>query len=391
MVLFRGARRALVARVLLGRLFLLFSGAFALGACGLTTQNAEDGLEDDGGSGSRGASGGKSGTGGAPSSLTGGAENETGGRGDETGGTGGETDGLGGSWDIHVYDSLGRSCEVDLSVAGIQEHAVDRTRARVFFTWTTEEQAEELRGGGPLYSRGEIPGKGRGRAADLLFARAEASPDHISALVAPYFETCRYGWPHPWATRIGLGGEDYGDKLVRIELKPEAWVGMLAADGNIEEVFDLEGERVDDDLVREHPERIGALYFSYSGEENTDYCGTFGSGGAGDYREFVLGNAAMVLRYEMGTEAVRRELDDGATFLSEYLFLAKKCSEPDESKYGRFAACNFDWGDAGDPYLNALALPGPAYFPSEENLEALIDILTHKLIEPDLELIQEDP
>ncbi len=45
-------------------------------------------------------------------------------------------------------------------------------RSAVFYSWTTDEQVEELRAGGPLFSRSERPGMGRGLAFTDLVAFA---------------------------------------------------------------------------------------------------------------------------------------------------------------------------------------------------------------------------
>lgn len=290
-----------------------------------------------------------------------------------------------GSVPFEPTDFLGRVCD-RAPPTSLVAHVIQPNKSRFFYTWTTEAQEQGLREGDPLYSVGEVPGKGRGRAADLLFAKAEAEPDSLAALVAPFFETCRYGWPHPWPTRFGVGGEMYGDKLIKIQLKPEAWVAVLSETGDVWTVYDSVGQRVPREEALAHPERVGALYFVYVSEGDGD-CGSFGPVGMDTYREFVLGNEEMVLRYEVGTEAILSELEQNRMLLGEYLRFAQRCSEPEFSAFVGAAACTVvgspsPWsGD--DPYIESLAIPSETYLPTVENLTALIDSLTAALFEPD--------
>jgi hypothetical protein len=378
MVQRKGARRALVARALLGHIYLLIFAGTALGACGLTTEDPNAPQESSGG-GSSVATGGSSAggsvsTAGAPSS---------GGSGDfEDGGTVGHGDWLGRDCDPPPSDQL-----------SLEAHVVQPYKSRIFYTWTTEDQEKGLREGDPLYSVGEVPGKGRGRAADVLFDRAKADPDSLSGLVAPFFDTCRYGWPHPWPTRFGVGGEQYGDKLVRITLKPQAWVARLDPSGEISSVYDQQGAHVPFAEAMAHPERIGALYFVYFGDPTVDdWCGSFGPVGPESYREFVLGNADMVERYEVGTEAILSELDDSVRFLKEYRRSLRGCTEPSAARFFELTACgllHIPW--YADAYIRSLALPGPAYLPTDENLAALIDSLESVRFEPEPFVLEEEP
>src|SRR5690606_10063086 len=136
------------------------------------------------------------------------------------------------------------------------------------------------------------------------------------------------------------GGETYGDKLIKIQLKPEAWVAVLSETGGVWTVWDSVGNYIPPQEALAHPERIGAFYFSYSGGPPSSYCGSFGPVGADPYQEFVLGNEEMVLRYETGTEAILSELNENKRLLSEYLQYARRCSEPDFSSFSESARCS---------------------------------------------------
>ncbi|HYP91359.1 MAG TPA: hypothetical protein VEQ59_24500, partial [Polyangiaceae bacterium] len=183
-------------------------------------------------------------------------------------------------------DALFENQVVDISQIGSQ---------RVFYSWTTSEQVAELRAGGELFSRSERPGMGRGVLFTELAAYAEPGLDDAEKLAnllgTELFAKARFAWTNPWATVLGFPGENYGDQLLRIELKPDAWIAVFDESGL--SVLDAENEQLPWETVMASPERIGAIYHVSSAVDITVRCGTFVQGGA-EFREFALGNLQMV-------------------------------------------------------------------------------------------------
>jgi hypothetical protein len=252
---------------------------------------------------------------------------------------------------------------------------------QVLYSWTVAEQEDGLRTGDPLFSIGEVEGKGRGIAMDLLFGMAEAEPTSLAAQLSSTFNLVRYAWPNPWATKLGLGGEDYGERLIRIELRDEAWIGSLGGNGQVTTVWDLQGNLVPLEQVQQTPQRVAALYFVRDESAGGPSCGTFLQGGGG-YREFIVSNEAMVKSWSVGTEAILRRLEDDIDSLVEYLRVIRPCP-PAYANFNRDVSCTWGSSQYRDPYLHALALPDEAYSPNPANLAHLIAVLEAARFDPD--------
>lgn len=86
----------------------------------------------------------------------------------------------------------------------------------------------------------EVAGRRAGQD-DELFAQlaGDDTPRARMAkvLVGPTFAKGRYAWSAAWATRMGWPGESYGNQLLRIELRPEAYI--VAFVGKNFSAFDL--------------------------------------------------------------------------------------------------------------------------------------------------------
>src|SRR6478752_4554284 len=223
------------------------------------------------------------------------------------GGSSGRSSGGSGGTDIVIVNPDGGFVDPDgcSDTTLFQDQVVrsaDIGRQRVFYSWTTSEQVDELRAGGELFSRSERPGMGRGLLFDDLAKYAEPDmydPERLANLLGTeLFAKARFAWTNPWATLLGFPGESYGDQLLRIELKPEAWIASFDATGL--RVYDGEGKLLSWEVVMANPERIGAIYYASSAAAGAPYCGTF-SQGAVAFREFALGNLQMVERWSLGT------------------------------------------------------------------------------------------
>jgi hypothetical protein len=223
---------------------------------------------------------------------------------------------------------------------------------------------------------------------DRLTEAAAQDPTSLAAAVASVFETFRYAWPNPWATRLGFGGEDYGDRLLRIELDESAWIGVLAGSGVIYAVYDLEGNDVPLEEAAASPERIAALYFVRDESSGGPVCGSF-AGGGGGYREFIVGNEALVKRWSIGTEEILERLDEDISALTEYFHRVRPCP-PAHLNFNVSVLCDWRFGISRDVYIAALALPDAPYLPTAGRLTHLIETLEATKFEPD-PLVVEKP
>lgn len=349
-------------------------GAIALAACGA----AEHSSDANSRGGSANASGGSAGTAaaGGGSSGAGGAiiQISFGGRPDDRACSG---DGNAGGGTAPLF------CEQDVGSAALA--------ARELYSWTTLEQAAELRAGSDLFTRSERPGMGPGYAFTYMMDVAANSQGDVATIlngVLTRFDKGRYAWPHPWATRMGWPGEDYGDQLLRIVLKPEAWVLIVWE----ESLYPAGGPRVVDMNNKEVPladaaaalDRIGAIYFV-----KTDVVGrgTF-SQCSGGYREFIVGNLAMIEEWSLGTQAIRARIEGDAALIDSLrreVEVAPPARPIDATTFNTIVACR--WGSSAygnvERYERALAIPSENYIPTLANLTSLRDTLQASVFDPD--------
>ncbi len=297
---------------------------------------------------------------------------------------GGDSGGSGGGIDLGGID-LGGTTSVD-SCGGEKlfvDDAIDGQHAgeqRVFYSWTTDEQVAELRAGGPLFSRSESPGKGRGLAMTQLeaFAASDSGPAQQLAgqLASTVFAKLRYSWTNPWATLLGWPGETYGNQLLQVELKPEAWIAVFEHDNLY--VFDADNKVVDLSTALDTPERIGAIYFQANLDGSATYCGSFSQGMVG-FREFVLGNLHMVKRWSLATPELKNRLEQDVTHLQAFQAEVACLQVPEQSDWSNSLACEWSYRysepEALWNYNYSLGIPSELYWPSVANIQALIAAL----------------
>lgn len=249
---------------------------------------------------------------------------------------------------------------------------------RTFYSWTTREQVDELRAGTELFSRSERAGAGRGllfvTLAELAASGTGPAAALADVLVNQTFATARYAWTNPWATLLGFPGESYGDQLLQIELRPEAWIARFEL--GLLRVVDAQGRDVPLEEALKTPARIGAIFHLSPAGETQSYCGTFSQGAVG-FREFALGSSSMVQRWSLATPEISERLKSDIAALRAFAEQLE-CVEaaPDWSST---VIC--EWGEPYFPgaalrdYDFSVSLPSELYRPSPENLEALIAAL----------------
>ncbi|MDI1429566.1 hypothetical protein [Polyangium sorediatum] len=195
---------------------------------------------------------------------------------------------------------------------------------RVLFTWTTREQIAALEKAPVLLTRAESPEHGASYFDQLLHARALAKDPLAQMLRTTPFARARYAWTAPWATTYGLGGESYGDQLLRVTLKPEAWIAVLMTSKKALDVRDLAGKPVPIADALAHPERIAAVYFVHDTPKTGYAASLAGPEERVGYREYVLCNESMIESWSLRTPEIRKELLDSAAALralARHLFL----------------------------------------------------------------------
>jgi len=192
------------------------------------------------------------------------------------------------------------------------------------------------------------------------------------------FAKARFGWTNPWATLLGVPGESYGTQLLRIELKPEAWIARFS--DSFLDVVDANGDSVSIEDALATPERIGAIYHESTGDPELSHCGTFARGGVG-IREFALGNLQMVARWSLATPEIAERLEQDIAELQRFEAELACLDVTDQASWLEQLHCEWDVqyggvrGGSLSNYDRSLGLPSELYFPSPENLDALVAAL----------------
>jgi hypothetical protein len=239
------------------------------------------------------------------------------------------------------------------------------------YTWTTPVQIEALRAGGPLLVADARAG-GRPTPYRLLLAAMahERRPGHALAAVlqrTPALARCRYAWPSPFATVLGLGSQRYGAALVRIRLRRDAVIARL--DPSADRPWTLrdgEGRPVTEDELLADPLRLGAVYHLRVDDEV-----------AIEFREYVLCNPELVEAWEVGTPAIAERVAAERRLVLE---LAQGPFAALPEAHTRWRAWS-QWLDAGEPpawpsrWHRALAFDNARYRPTPANLEVLAQAL----------------
>ena len=164
---------------------------------------------------------------------------------------------------------------------------------RVLYSWTTQKQLEELQAGSPLLSRESSQTRGHAAFDDFLSSEAARGSDVGKLLFSEGFKKKRFAWPSPFATVTGEGDGSYGNVLLEIELRSEAWI-LDYGSGTVLGVDGSKGTLTD---LHNHPDRLAAVLYLGEG-----------------YREIVIVNEKMVARWSAGAapeviQALRKDTE----------------------------------------------------------------------------------
>lgn len=279
---------------------------------------------------------------------------------------------------------IGGCTPPDLYALELQEQYVEpyQPRATTLYAWISPEDEAALRAGGPLFSADEGVERPRPFSIEQLAAWGLGHPDDLEAALMPAFEHARSAWPHPWPVAFSPTGEDTGARLLKMDLASEAWIARLAEHGAIWEVYDIAGNIISLDVARQTPERIALLFFIHLGEVGNNNCGSREQVVTGPaYREFIVGNPAMLTSYEVGSEAILQELGGNISALSEYMERTRPCPRTLFEPFEASLVCS--WGYWGDPFIDGLTNAAEAYRPTASALADLIERLEDALFEVD--------
>jgi hypothetical protein len=196
-------------------------------------------------------------------------------------------------------DDAKPSIEARLAALHIGE---DNWAQRTVYTWTTHEQVEAMRTSRTLLV---ATARTRGPPSPFVFgidtlSRRRGPSGALAKLLAdgPRFAKRRYAWKAAYATVLGLAAKRYGDQLVSVRLRENAWVVHFDPQRDPPlRVRDLQQREIALDEALLHAEYIGAVYHVRSGRDTPV-----------PFREYVLVNEAAIERWAVATPDVRAEV-----------------------------------------------------------------------------------
>ncbi len=240
----------------------------------------------------------------------------------------------------------------------------DGAHPEVLYTWTHADQIETLRRDRRLLIRSRSPD---GTPA-LFDTRVAAYPVGLASLLRrPELSLRRFAWSNPWATLAGWKGESYGDRLIRVELRPEALILCFdTTTSTAWRVVDLGGAPVLDAEALAHPERIGAVYHVWPG----DPAGA-GAPNASPFREYVLVNESMVEQWQVATPTIASELREARALL-ERLESSRAAMPPDVVALWRHKPAE---PTLAELYAANLAFPNERYQLAPDRVAVLVALL----------------
>lgn len=265
--------------------------------------------------------------------------------------------------------------------------------ASVLYSWTTDKQIDELRAKPVLLTRSENSDGMQTRLSAVISALADQDNALATVLTGGAFTKGRYAWTNPWATLRGWPGESYGNRLLRIELQPEAWLVVLA--DNVFSVIDTKGNPIAIAAALGTPERIAAVYYVNAGASNiVSSCGSFQNGcPTGVYREYFVNNEKMIKEWSFGTQQILDELKRSTDFLKMMRDQGPSGGVPANAcELSNTALCAWNAFPLGGPlsdYMTGLAITSDYYVPTTANLDDLIKALQDAQFTPDDPVVHE--
>jgi hypothetical protein len=107
---------------------------------------------------------------------------------------------------------------------------------------------------------------------------------------------------------------------------------------------------------------------------------------SGGYREFILGNEAMVEEWSLGTQQIHDQIATDIELVERFLTIVRAAPPvANAATFNQQVACSWDYPvtDAVSSYERALSIPSEYYAPLPAELAALADTLSAALFTPD--------
>jgi hypothetical protein len=260
----------------------------------------------------------------------------------------------------------------------------------VVWSWTTTEQAAELRKNRVLFTRTRSPTLGRGLLFDVLTQRSKKGDPVAARLAGPALAKGRFGWHTPWPTILGAAsGETYGLELLRIELRRDSWFARVRTSKEEISFVDLSGAPVPTAKALASFDRVAGIMFENDVQANWACPRTRGTG-SGEcgliYREVYLGNDQRIASWSHRTAAILGVLEGHAAELTRLRDWLAVGGGGDPGYWDARTAQTWRGGAATttlDRYLGSLAFVYVQYTPDAAHIGAIVDKLREARFTPD--------
>ena len=256
----------------------------------------------------------------------------------------------------------------------------------VVWSWTTTEQADEIRRDKVLFTRESSPTLGRGFLYDVLEERAAKGDATAARLAGSELAKGRYGWSNPWATvRGATPTETYGDELLMIEMRADTWYARVRTTDASIDFVDSSGSAIATDMALASFERVGGILFDHDGESST-HCSTGSGGGGLIYREIYVGNEARLASFSHRTGTI---LDVLEAHIHDLEVFSRWLSEQSDATMGGLlwpCAAYRMWGrdlaNTLERYVGSLAFVTDTYRPTSQNVDEIVAELRKRRFVP---------
>ena len=262
----------------------------------------------------------------------------------------------------------------------------DAAPPSVIWSWTTEEQAAEIRRAKVLFTRESSPTLGRGYLFDVLAARAAEGDIVASRLAGSELAKGRFGWSNPWATVRGATlGETYGLELLKIEMRAETWFARVRTSTPAILFVDAAGKPIASPTALASFDRVGGILFENDAETITP-CSTGSGGGGMIYREIYVGNESRVATFSHRTAAILSVLNGHIAELSAFGVWLRALGLLSQASFWNCRASEMWTGPSSnsfDRYIASLAFANEPYGPDAATIDSLVAELKKARFTPD--------
>jgi hypothetical protein len=253
------------------------------------------------------------------------------------------------------------------------------------WSWTTEEQATEIRRDKILFTRESSATLGRGYLFDILELRAAKGDAAAARLVGAELAKGRFGWGNPWATARGAtANETYGRELLKIEMRPDTWYARVRTAYPEILFVDAAGNLIDNEIALASFDRVGGILFDHD-KELAGACSTGWGGGGLAYREIYVGNESRVATFSHRTSDILETLDANIAELEAFGGWLKS-AQPTLFQWPCDASNEWSTESANtslERYLASLAFATGQYRPTSDNIDAIVAALRAARFAPD--------